>query len=144
MSHKHASPSRSRLGKVAIAALLVVPAALLTTLPASASPAGPEAAAPTAAANGPMTHPERDFAGSTIAAHEGVQTGSVAPKRRAGTPGIDVSHWQGSINWGSVAGSNRFVYMKATEGTTYRDPNFNSYYTGSYNAGMIRGAYHFA
>ena len=34
--------------------------------------------------------------------------------------------------------------MKATEGTTYRDPNFTANYTDAYNAGLIRGAYHFA
>jgi GH25 family lysozyme M1 (1,4-beta-N-acetylmuramidase) len=134
MSH---STSRARLAKVVLAAALAVPAAFLAAGPASAAPAP-------AQVNGPMTHPELDFAGSTIAAHEGVEANGVAPKLKAGTPGIDVSHWQGSINWGSVAGSNRFVYMKATEGLTYRDPNFNSYYSGSYNAGMIRGAYHFA
>ena len=34
--------------------------------------------------------------------------------------GIDASHWQGTINWTRVAGaSKKFVYLKATEGTTY-------------------------
>lgn len=34
--------------------------------------------------------------------------------------------------------------MKATEGTTYVDPQFAANYTGSANAGLMRGAYHFA
>ncbi len=59
--------------------------------------------------------------------------------------GFDVSHYQGSINWSAqYSAGARFVYMKATEGTTYTDPDFSANYTGSYNAGFIRGAYHFA
>ncbi len=38
--------------------------------------------------------------------------------------GIDISHWQGSINWTSVKNSGKtFAFMKATEGTTYTDPH---------------------
>jgi lysozyme len=34
--------------------------------------------------------------------------------------GIDVSHWQGTINWGEVAKAGvKFVFIKATEGTSY-------------------------
>ena len=59
--------------------------------------------------------------------------------------GIDVSKWQGSINWNSVRGAGiEFAWMKATEGLTYKDPNFSANYLGAYNAGVIRGAYHFA
>ncbi|MFI7340996.1 GH25 family lysozyme [Streptomyces sp. NPDC050085] len=59
--------------------------------------------------------------------------------------GIDVSKWQGGINWSAVRGAGiEFAWMKATEGTTYRDPNFSANYLGAYNAGVIRGAYHFA
>ena len=35
------------------------------------------------------------------------------------------------------------VTFKATEGTTYTNPSFTPQYNGSYNIGMIRGAYHF-
>lgn len=34
--------------------------------------------------------------------------------------------------------------MKATQGTSYIDSSFAADYGGSYNAGFIRGAYHFA
>lgn len=37
-----------------------------------------------------------------------------------------------------------FVYVKATEGTGYKNEFFDQQYTGSYEAGLIRGAYHFA
>ncbi|MGI8882582.1 MAG: lysozyme [Jatrophihabitans sp.] len=60
-------------------------------------------------------------------------------------PGIDVSHYQGSINWSKVrAGGVKFAYIKATEGTGYRDPKFNANYAGATEAGIIRGGYHFA
>src|SRR5690606_747989 len=49
-----------------------------------------------------------------------------------------------SIDWSAVANEAQFAYMKATEGTDYTDDSFSSYYQGSYDAGLIRGAYHFA
>lgn len=59
--------------------------------------------------------------------------------------GIDVSHYQGSINWSSVkAAGIQFAYIKATESTNYKDPTFNADYLNAYNAKVIRGAYHFA
>jgi GH25 family lysozyme M1 (1,4-beta-N-acetylmuramidase) len=62
-----------------------------------------------------------------------------------GVQGIDVSHYQGSINWASVkAAGIQFAWIKATEGTSYKDPNFNANYVHAYNNKVIRGAYHFA
>ncbi|MEU9567787.1 GH25 family lysozyme [Streptomyces sp. NPDC048161] len=59
--------------------------------------------------------------------------------------GVDVSSWQGGINWGAVRSAGiEFAWMKATEGTSYKDPTFSANYLGAYNAGVIRGAYHFA
>ena len=65
--------------------------------------------------------------------------------RPSGVLGIDVSSHQGKVNWkGWVAKGRSFAYVKATEGTTYKNPYFSAQYRGSYDAGMIRGAYHFA
>jgi len=63
-----------------------------------------------------------------------------------GPRGIDVSHWQGpNINWTRVkANGIQFAYIKATEGTTFIDPDFNRNYAGATNVGIIRGPYHFA
>lgn len=97
-----------------------------------------------------VTHPERDTMGSTILAHEGRGAGE---DRSAGrvrplvtrTRGLDVSHWQGNIDWDGVhADGGRFAYAKATEGTSYRDPKFADNYLGAYYAGLKHGAYHFA
>src|SRR5437764_10721112 len=59
--------------------------------------------------------------------------------------GIDVSHYQGTINWMSVknAGTS-FAVCKATESTNYKDPTLLANYAGMKAAGIIRGAYHFA
>jgi GH25 family lysozyme M1 (1,4-beta-N-acetylmuramidase) len=62
-----------------------------------------------------------------------------------GTPGIDVTSWQGTINWTNVYGSGvRWAYIKATEGTSVKDSSFNTNYPAAYYAGVIRGAYHLA
>lgn len=49
------------------------------------------------------------------------------------------------MDWARAwANGARFAYVKATESTTYRNPYFDQQYNGSYQVGMIRGAYHFA
>jgi GH25 family lysozyme M1 (1,4-beta-N-acetylmuramidase) len=59
--------------------------------------------------------------------------------------GIDVSSHQGNVDWPYWWGQGkRFAYVKATEGNYYKNPYFTQQYNGSYNIGMIRGAYHFA
>ncbi len=58
--------------------------------------------------------------------------------------GIDVSRYQGQIDWPRVAGSGvSFAYIKATEGGDVADPMFASHWTGAAQAGLPRGAYHF-
>ncbi|KAG6897418.1 hypothetical protein C0992_001732 [Termitomyces sp. T32_za158] len=66
-------------------------------------------------------------------------TANAAPK------GIDISSHQPSVKWSTVkANGVEFAYIKATEGTGYRNPYFSSQYTGATNVGIIRGGYHFA
>ncbi len=58
--------------------------------------------------------------------------------------GIDVSRWQGHINWDAVrAGGVSFAFIKATEGGDHSDPMFRTYWEASRAAGVPRGAYHF-
>jgi GH25 family lysozyme M1 (1,4-beta-N-acetylmuramidase) len=58
--------------------------------------------------------------------------------------GIDVSSYQGNINWGQVAGSGiAWAYAKATEGTGFQDVTFPGNWSGMKAAGVKRGAYHF-
>jgi GH25 family lysozyme M1 (1,4-beta-N-acetylmuramidase) len=59
-------------------------------------------------------------------------------------PGIDVSHWDGVINWDAVAGAGIvFAFAKATEGTTFHDSRFDFNYAEMARVGILRGAYHF-
>lgn len=82
---------------------------------------------------------------STAAVPGAAQAQSPPPTVTATTPGIDVSHHQGAINWSTVRSSGiQFAFIKATEGTSYTDPRFGYNYVNAYYAGVIRGAYHFA
>lgn len=59
--------------------------------------------------------------------------------------GMDVSSHQGNVDWDQAwADGAKFAYVKATESNSYINPYFAQQYNGSYNVGMIRGAYHFA
>jgi GH25 family lysozyme M1 (1,4-beta-N-acetylmuramidase) len=58
--------------------------------------------------------------------------------------GIDVSSYQPNVNWPAVKAAVDFVYIKATESTNYRNPEFSKQYAGASQTGLIRGAYHFA
>ncbi|HEX6346217.1 lysozyme [Umezawaea sp.] len=88
------------------------------------------------------------YAGSQIAKHEGTDRSSTAVPRVStdgAVQGIDVSSHQGEVDWAAHWDEgNRFAYVKASEGTGYLNPWFDSQYTGAYAVGMIRGAYHFA
>ncbi|MEU1352237.1 GH25 family lysozyme [Streptomyces sp. NPDC005775] len=83
-----------------------------------------------------------DFRPDARQLHVGAQADA---NLKANPEGIDVSKWQGGINWSSVRGAGiEFSWMKATEGLTYKDPTFSANYLNAYNAGVIRGAYHYA
>lgn len=59
-------------------------------------------------------------------------------------PGIDVSHFQGNVDWARVkAAGNVFGYAKATQGLTEVDPKFSENWAAMGKAGILRGAYHF-
>ncbi|MFC8068484.1 lysozyme [Streptomyces sp. NPDC057293] len=84
------------------------------------------------------------YMGRGVLAHEGVQ-GRPAGTRASQIEGVDVSSHQGNVAWSTLWKSGvKWAYVKATEGTSYRNPYFAQQYGGSYDTGMIRGAYHFA
>jgi lysozyme len=59
--------------------------------------------------------------------------------------GIDGSKWQGPIDWTKVAGAgHRFAFVRSTYGATDVDPRFSANWAGARDAGLARGAYHFA
>jgi len=58
--------------------------------------------------------------------------------------GIDVSKYQGDIDWATVRRSGvEFVWIKATEGANHVDSKFQQNWAGAKQAGLARGAYHF-
>lgn len=66
------------------------------------------------------------------------------PGDTARLPGIDVSHFQGKIDWNRVASAGiTFAYSKATEGVTDVDARFATNQTAASTAGLAFGAYHF-
>lgn len=67
----------------------------------------------------------------------------VAAARVMPIQGIDVSYFQGDVDWQKVDGAGiRFVYVKATEGGDRFDPKFLDNWRGAKQAGIARGAYH--
>lgn len=58
--------------------------------------------------------------------------------------GVDVSHYQGEIDWRMLAGQNvDFAFIKATEGSSFTDGRFSYNYAEAQAAGIAAGAYHF-
>jgi lysozyme len=58
--------------------------------------------------------------------------------------GIDVSHYNGNIDWQQVAAAGKtFAFIKATEGTKYQDNQFLANVQGARDANILVGAYHF-
>ncbi|HEX6131146.1 MAG TPA: GH25 family lysozyme [Actinomycetota bacterium] len=58
-------------------------------------------------------------------------------------PGIDVSQWQGAIDWPRVAATRtRFVIARATRGVAFVDPTYATNLEGATDAGLAVGAYH--
>src|ERR1700722_3611381 len=58
--------------------------------------------------------------------------------------GIDVSKYQGDIDWNAVKASGvKFVWIKATEGGDHADEKFTSNWAGAKSVGIPHGAYHF-
>ncbi|GAA1957499.1 lysozyme [Kitasatospora viridis] len=137
MSHRTARTTRlSRLGALGVGTVCALLLAATAAVPAQAADA----------AHGFVpSHPDRDFAGSTVVAHEGRgPSGGISPLVTQ-TSGLDVSSYQGNVDWATVAANGgSFAYVKATEGTGYTNPYFAQQYNGSYDYGLIRGAYHFA
>ncbi|WP_246733915.1 glycoside hydrolase family 25 protein, partial [Oharaeibacter diazotrophicus] len=68
----------------------------------------------------------------------------VARAHRHPVHGIDVSRYQGRIDWNQVAGAGtKFAFIKATEGGDHLDPRFMINWTEAKASGVPRAAYHF-
>lgn len=78
------------------------------------------------------------------------ETGEITLVSGDAIKGIDVSEWQGNIDWTQVKESGvEFVIIRAggrgmTEGTLYDDENAQAYYEGAKTVGLKVGAYIFS
>ncbi|MBZ9808223.1 MULTISPECIES: GH25 family lysozyme [unclassified Mesorhizobium] len=72
-----------------------------------------------------------------------INFGRSSPRRLA-VHGVDVSRWQGNVNWEKLrAQGANFAYIKATDGGDHLDPMFMKNWRNADAAGLKRGAYHF-
>ncbi|GAB3290280.1 lysozyme [Parasphingorhabdus pacifica] len=144
----HSTPPRKAAAMVL--ALTIMAAGLLSarTAEATDAPKSDGNASPAATGSPPRLDrhdPHGAWAGYSIDTTRpgSGQRGRTLP---AGTvAGMDVSGHQGDVDWRRAwADGARFTYVKATEGTGFRNSHFAQQYDGSYAVGMVRGAYHYA
>jgi len=67
------------------------------------------------------------------------------PAMGDGTQGFDISHYQGRIDWNQLSKDPNcgFVYLKATEGPTFRDDTYNYNFNECKRTGVKVGSYIF-
>ncbi|MDX9999888.1 MAG: glycoside hydrolase family 25 protein [Polyangia bacterium] len=76
--------------------------------------------------------------------YEQVEEAAVVCPSGTTLPGIDVSTWQGAINWDQVAAAGiRFAIIRVSDGTTYPDSRFAYNWSEARRVGITRGAYQF-
>ncbi|MFF4761550.1 peptidoglycan-binding protein [Streptomyces sp. NPDC001292] len=114
-----------------------LPGAALTLLVLPGTASATAAGGPGTASGIPvrMTHPDQDHAESGL---QRLGAGSLSAAASlavsTGPAGLDVSGYQGNVDWASVKSkSAAFAYVKATEGTTCTSPYFCQQYNGAYN-----------
>ena len=95
----------------------------------------------------PMARKAAPFTG-TIHRHrfrdaKPINFGKASPRKMA-VHGVDVSRWQGEIDWPTLrAQGANFAFIKATDGGDHLDPMFKKNWHAADAAGLKRGAYHF-
>ena len=58
--------------------------------------------------------------------------------------GVDVSYYQGSIDWAAAkADGVEYAFVRVSDGTTFEDPKFDQNWQGTRDAGILHGAYQF-
>lgn len=107
----------------------------LTATPPRAVPSAAQTAASGSAETPPKAVPSAAHAAADAASNAAAATRM---------PGIDVSHFQGAVDWQAVAGHGiAFTYLKATEGLGYADPRHSRNHAQATEAGLRVGSYHF-
>jgi lysozyme len=80
---------------------------------------------------------------SASPARAAASTSVAAADDRLPARGVDVSHYQGHVDWSAVEEAGvGFAFLKATEGATYTDPTFRRHWAALGETRILRGAYH--
>lgn len=135
----------------AAGSLALVLAGCASPSAAPPTPGAPTASAPTASAPtapGPTVTPTQlgpQSASPTAPTASSPGTPASAWRTGPTVPGIDVSRYNPRVDWRGLAASGyRFVYVKATEGTSHRSPTYAAQWDAAGAVGWFRGAYHYA
>lgn len=73
---------------------------------------------------------------------QGSQALTVCPKSTT-VKGLDVSYYDGNIDWTKVKQGHDFAIARVSDGTGFKDPQFANNWSGMKQAGVIRGVYQF-
>ncbi len=83
---------------------------------------------------------------AAVALYASAKTNHLACKLAEGYQirGVDVSHYQGNIDWKTLAGEDiEFAFIKATEGSGHIDSKFAENWLAANDTDLKVGAYHF-
>src|ERR1700719_1343055 len=84
------------------------------------------------------------FGALAVATFLGAQSATLAAPSSSLARGLDVSEFQGTINWTQVAGGGvSFAIARVSDGTQHPDPYFQRNWSGMKAAGIVRGVYQF-
>lgn len=76
--------------------------------------------------------------------YDGKIVANVPDPKKYPVQGVDVSRYQGNIDWDTLASQNvTFAFIKATEGSSHQDPCFAYNWDAARKSGVYAGAYHF-
>ena len=135
-------PAPSRGEQLAFAAPVAPP------VPLSLAPNGVARPVPSERPGAFATAPALSLSDGQIYGHrfrdaKPINFGRSSPRKLA-VHGVDVSRWQGDIDWQRLRGQGaNFAYIKATDGGDHLDPMFKTNWRKAKEAGVRRGAYHF-
>jgi lysozyme len=89
------------------------------------------------------------FVGCTRLLHifltsQGLQQADVPSEEEYPVRGVDLSYYQGNIDWDVLAEQNvTFAFIKATEGVDHNDTQFSQTWESAKDSSVYVGAYHF-
>ena len=76
--------------------------------------------------------------------HNGIIWPNTPSEEEFPVRGVDVSAYQGKIDWDVLKSQNiDFAFIKATEGSSFKDKMFSENFKNAYESGIRIGAYHF-